>query len=120
MSKIDVLLKNYEKTISIPWRDLAAAQRVIFAVYQESDERRLKAKITEFELATRNLNHGWVEFNLTDTFSEWMHSQRYAKSYYKNPKLLHELKKNVLTTHLTSWDETAGKLDMIYRSICNA
>ena len=88
MSKIDVLLKNYEKTISIPWRDLAAAQRVIFAVYQESDERRLKAKITEFELATRNLNHGWVEFNLTDTFSEWMHSQRYAKSYYKNPKLL--------------------------------
>ena len=31
-----------------------------------------------------------------------------------------ELKKNVLITHLTSWDETAGKLDMIYRSICNA
>jgi len=88
MGKIDVLLMNYEKAISIPWRELAAAQRVIFAVYLESDERRLNAKVTEFEIVTRNLNHGWREFDLTDTFSEWMHSQRYSKSYYKNPKLL--------------------------------
>lgn len=88
MSKIDVLLMNYEKAISIPWRDLAAAQRVIFAVYQESDDRRLKAKFTEFEIVTRNLNHGWKEFDLTNTFSEWMNSQRYAKSYYINPILL--------------------------------
>ena len=88
MSKIDVLLKNYEKTVSIPWRDLAAAQRVIFAVYHELDERRLRAKLPEFEIATRNLNHGWIEFNLTDTFAEWMNSQKYAKSYYNNPKLL--------------------------------
>ena len=52
MSKIDILLKNYENSIIIPWRDLAAAQRVIFAVYNESDERRLKAKIPEFEIIT--------------------------------------------------------------------
>lgn len=88
MSKIDVLLKNYEKQIMIPWRDVAAAQRVIFAVYSEFDERRLRSKISEFEIVTKNLEHGWVHYDLTESFAEWMNGQRYAKSYYQKPHLM--------------------------------
>lgn len=53
-------------------------------------------------------------------FDDYKNQYETIITLYKNPKLLHELKKNVLTTQLTSWNETAGKLDMIYRSICNA
>ena len=38
MSKIKRLLQSYSKYIAIPWRDdAAAAQRVIFCVYDETD-----------------------------------------------------------------------------------
>jgi hypothetical protein len=39
VSKIKRLIASYNKYIAIPWRsDAAAAQRVIFCVYNESDE----------------------------------------------------------------------------------
>lgn len=88
MSKIDALLRNYEKEITVPWREAAAAQRVIFAVYPVSDERRLRLKINEFEIATKNLEHGWIHYDLSDTFAEWMHGQKYAKSYYQKPNFM--------------------------------
>ena len=88
MSKIDTLIKNYETCIAIPWREIAAAQRVIFAVYPESDERRLRDKIVELEIATKNHGHGWIHFDLTNTFAEWMGGLKYAKSYYQKPQLL--------------------------------
>ena len=91
MSKVDILVHNYEKLIRIPWRDLAAAQRVIFAVYNASDERRLISKVTEFEIVTRNYGHGWYEYNLTNTFEIWMSNQKYAEKYFEKPHLISNL-----------------------------
>lgn len=92
MSKIKRLVQSYGRYIAIPWRDdVAAAQRVIFCVYNETDELRLRSKIDEFELATQEAGHGWAVFDLTDTFATWMSSQRYAKSYFKKPHLLNTL-----------------------------
>ena len=89
MSKIKRLIESYKKYIAIPWRsDAAAAQRVIFCVYNESDELRLRAKIDEFEIATRDNGHDWGVFDLTDTFAQWMATQKYARSYFKKPELL--------------------------------
>lgn len=89
MSKIKRLLASYKKHIAIPWRpDAAAAQRVIFCVYNEADELRLRAQIDEFEIATRENDHDWAVFDLTDTFAEWMAEQKYAQSYFKKPDLL--------------------------------
>lgn len=89
MSKIKRLLQSYSKYIAIPWRDdAAAAQRVIFCVYDETDERALRAKVDEFEIATRQANHEWACFDVTDTFAHWLASQRYAKSYFQKPNLL--------------------------------
>ena len=91
MSKIDTLIKNYSRTIAVPWREIAAAQRVIFAVYPEADELKMRARLGEFELATRSIEngkHGWVHFDITNTFAEWMQSLKYAKTYYQKPKLI--------------------------------
>ncbi len=89
MSKIRRLVQSYGRHIAIPWRDDAAAeQRVIFCVYHESEERWLRARVDEFELATRQAGHNWVLFDLTDTFAVWLSTQRYAKSYFQKPHLL--------------------------------
>lgn len=88
-NKIKQLVQSYQKYISVPWRDdAAAAQRVIFCVYQESDERRLRAGIDEFELVTRQTGHEWTLFDLTDSFGRWLLSQKYVHSYFQKPQLL--------------------------------
>ncbi len=98
MSKIKRLIQSYGKYIAVPWRDDAAAlQRVIFCVYNESEERALRAKIDEFEIATRQAGHGWAVFDLTDSFAEWLAAQRYATSYFKQPQLLSTLLPNYQT-----------------------
>ena len=54
MSRIRKLLNSYVGFISVPWKtDAAAAQRVIFCVYNESDELKLRAHIDEFEIASK-------------------------------------------------------------------
>lgn len=89
MSKAKRLLGAYTKFIEIPWRDdAAAAQRVIFCVYAETDELRIRAHIEEFELATTKAGHRWFDFDLTDTFADWMSGQKYAKRYFEQPNLL--------------------------------
>ena len=92
MSRIKRLVQSYYKYISVPWRDdAAAAQRVIFCVYNENEERWLRANIDEFEIVTREASHEWAMFDLTDTFATWFASQRYAKSYFLKPHLLSTL-----------------------------
>lgn len=89
MSRIKRLIQSYHTFIAIPWRsDSAAAQRVIFCVYNEDYELRLRAKIEEFELVTRQSGHRWEIFDLTDTFADWLSRQRYATSYFQRPQLL--------------------------------
>lgn len=88
MSKLKRIVENYENHIGIPWRDAAAAQRVIFCVYNPMDELKLRTKIPEFELATSKQKHKWLHFDLTETFAEWLGSQKYAKSYFVKPQLL--------------------------------
>lgn len=89
MSRIKRLIQSYGNYISVPWRDdAAAAQRVIFCIYRKKDERRLRAKVEEFEFVTKDADHDWALFDLTDTFAVWLASQKYARSYFEKPQLL--------------------------------
>ena len=98
MSKIKHLINSYSKFIAIPWRsDAAAAQRVIFCVYNEEEELRLRIKIDEFEIATKHAGHNWEIFDLTNTFADWLSQQRYSKSYFQKPNLLTTLMPKYLT-----------------------
>ncbi len=89
VSKVKRLIESYCKYISVPWRgDAAAAQRVIFCIYNESDELRLRAHIDEFEITTSQAGHEWILFDMTDTFANWLGGQRYANNYFQKPELL--------------------------------
>ena len=92
MSKLKRLLQSWERFIRTPWRDdVAAAQRVVFCVYDPNEERALRSRIGEFELATTAAGHGWRQFDLSDTFAQWLSTQRYAEKYFKQPELLRTL-----------------------------
>ena len=81
MTKSKKLINSYNKFITIPLRsDVAAAQRVIFCIYSEKDELRLRARIDEFEIVTRQSGHEWMVFDLTDTFPKWLASQAITRS----------------------------------------
>ena len=109
MTRIKQLINSYSKFIAIPWRsDVAAAQRVIFCIYSERDELRLRARIDEFEIATRQSGHEWMGFDLTDTFPKWLASQKYAKSYFKKPEHLYTLLPNYLAFITDSFEEFIG------------
>ena len=89
MSRVKRLIQSYGRHIAISWRDdAAAAQRVVFCVYNENEERWLRARVDEFEIVTRQAGHEWVLFDLTNTFAGWLATQRYAKSYFQKPHLL--------------------------------
>jgi hypothetical protein len=88
VNKISRLLDSYRRFIALPWQDAAAAQRVIFCVYDEGDERRLRARIEEFDLATIQAQHRWLLFDLSDSFADWLGRERYAQRYFAQPMLL--------------------------------
>ena len=85
MTKIKRLLEVYEEFITIPWRhDTDPEQRILFCVYDEQDELRMRVKIDEFELITRQADHDWIRFDITDFLPRWVVQQRYAASYFKD------------------------------------
>ncbi len=88
MGRIDRLAERYERYISLPWeKDLAGAQRVIFVVYDKSDERRLRARTQLFKIATDKAGHSWIECDLTDAFADWMtNGVEYRESYFESPE----------------------------------
>ena len=86
MGRIEQLVENYGRFAALPWeQNLAGAQRVWFAVYDPSDERRLRIRLGEFELATKSDKHGWKLVDVTDAFVDWMVVEDYRESYYEAP-----------------------------------
>ena len=89
MSKIDQLAALYEREISVPWqRTIAGAQRVILVVYDKESERAFRARKAEFENRTRSAGYGWVEFDCTRSFAEWMSADDYREAYFEEPEAL--------------------------------
>lgn len=76
MSRINQLLQNYRRHVSLPLNpNKAAAQRIWFAVYSPEDERRLQHRVQEFELATREAGYAWHLIDLHGRLSEWFNVQ---------------------------------------------
>ncbi|CAO1669326.1 DUF1788 domain-containing protein [Halomonas sp. NYA30] len=101
MSKVKRLVGSYGRFIALPWReDAAAGQRVVFCVYPEAEELRLRANRDEFELVTRQHGHEWLTFDLTDTFAQWMAEQEYADAFFEMPDQL-----KLIDHHYLEWLE---------------
>jgi len=86
MGRIEELAVAYHSHISAPWqKNLAGAQRTIFIVYDKADERKLRAKLELFEMATRQAIHDWKLFDFTSTFASWMAAMDYKDEYFEEP-----------------------------------
>ena len=86
MSRIDELAKRYADHIAVPWQQgLPAANRVVMLVYEKELERHLRAKLLEFEHATKTAGHGWQLVDLTTAFAEWMGGMKYREEYFERP-----------------------------------
>jgi hypothetical protein len=89
MNEIDRLLQAYDRFVRLPWdRSLAGAQKVWFVIYDPAQERRLRLRIPEFEVATRNAGHDWVLFDLTDSFAHWLAQHDYRDAYFEDPEAM--------------------------------
>ncbi len=85
MSGVEALARAYERSVRQSWEGVAGPQRVWFAIYRPEDERRLRARIGEFENITRQAGHGWRHCDLTDCFAAWMASHPYRDRYFARP-----------------------------------
>ncbi len=89
MGKIEELAVEYGRHVSVPWqRNLAGAQRVMMVVYEKELERMLRARIGEFEQATRRANHEWKLVDCSRWFAEWMARDDYRDAYFEDPSHL--------------------------------
>jgi len=89
MNTTDRLIHNYERFVKLPWQaGLAGPQRVWFAVYPPTEERRVRAKLQQFELDTHAAGHRWQVVDLTHAFGQWLGGHEYRDAYLEDPAAL--------------------------------
>lgn len=89
MSTIDRLLSNYSRQVSLPWStNMAGKQRIWFAVYPPAEERRVRAKLPQFEELTLGAKHGWTAVDLTRVLPDFLAGHKYRESIFQNPQHL--------------------------------
>ena len=87
MSAIDRLLTNYSRQVRLPWSTaMAGKQRVWFAVYPPAEERRIRARLPQFETNTLEANHGWSTVDLTGLLPEWIAGHEYREGIFAEPE----------------------------------
>jgi len=89
MNAIDRLLTNYSRQVSLPWSaNVAGKQRVWFAVYPPVEERRVRARLPQFEELTLGAGHGWSTVDLTGLFPDFLAAHKYRESIFEKPQHL--------------------------------
>lgn len=103
MGRIEELAARYRGHIGAPWqRNLAGDQKAIFLVYPKSDERRLRARLELFEMATTSTGHRWRLLDLTDAFARWMADTAYRDVYFEEPETLAMKLKSDFVQHVAA------------------
>ena len=86
MNIIDRVLTNYARRVRLPWDvNTSGKQRVWFAVYPLSEERRVRARLPQFEALTLEANRGWVTVDLTRLLPEWFGAHEYREAIFQEP-----------------------------------
>jgi hypothetical protein len=87
MSAIDRLVSNYARQMRLPWSaNVSGKQRVWFAVYPPAEERRLRARLPDFETLTLEAKHGWTSVDLTRLLPEWVAAHEYREGIFHEPQ----------------------------------
>ena len=109
MSHCSQLLQNYQRFVRLPWAGrLAGKQRVWFAVYPPSEERRVRAHILEFQVSTIEAGRKWHLLDITDFPAKWMAAHQHAAGYFSDPSAFSALEE----------DFRAGVIAVIQEALC--
>lgn len=111
-SRVARLVSAYRQHLAVPWQPgLAAIQRVIFVVYDKTDELRLRARVDEFKLVTQEAAKTWLLIDLTDAFAHWLAAQEYRDAYFESPEDLSGWQSGELTAFLAALvEETRARI----------
>jgi hypothetical protein len=86
MARIEELAAIYKAHIGAPWqKNIAGPQKMVFVVYPKEEERRLRARLELFEMATKETQHNWMLFDFTPVFAQWMAATDYRDEYFQQP-----------------------------------
>jgi hypothetical protein len=89
MSAIDHLLSNYSRQVRLRWStNMSGKQRVWFAVYPPAEERRVRARLPQFEELSLAANHGWITVDLTRLLTDFLAAHKYRESIFQEPQHL--------------------------------
>jgi Domain of unknown function (DUF1788) len=89
VSAVDHLLSNYSRQVRLPWSgNMSGKQRVWFAVYPPAEERRVRARLPQFETLTLAANHGWATVDLTRLVPEFLSAHQYREQIFTEPQHL--------------------------------
>jgi len=87
VSQVEKLIQNYRRFVAMPWQaNLAGVEKVWFAVYDPNQERRVRLRLEEFQIATKEAGKKWRLVDLTNSFAEWMAGHRYREAYFDSPE----------------------------------
>lgn len=96
MSQINNLISNYRRFMQLPWQqNVAGAQRVWFAVYPPSEERRIRARIKEFELAALEAKKRWHLVDITHFPAHWLGNHEYHEGYFDEPSAISNVEQDL-------------------------
>ncbi|MCC6484059.1 MAG: DUF1788 domain-containing protein [Armatimonadetes bacterium] len=89
MAGIPELIEAFDRRVSLQWQqNLSGREKVWFCIYAPRDERRLRARLGEFQLAAEKAGKCWHLVDLSWALEEWLARNEYCSSYFGNPELL--------------------------------
>ncbi len=87
MNTIDRLISNYSRQVRLPWTaNTSGKQRVWLAVYPPDEERRVRARLPEFEALTHKAGHEWSTVDLTPLLPEWIEAHEFREGIFAEPE----------------------------------
>jgi len=96
MSHCDRLQRNYQRFVRLPWSDhLAGKQRVWFAVYPPSEERRVRARLLDFQIPTIEAGRKWQALDLADLPAKWLQAHPDHDEYFREPAALQAVEEEI-------------------------
>jgi hypothetical protein len=104
---VEQRIRAYDRFVRLPWKNgLSGPEKVWMVIYPPAEERRLRRRIQEFELATTGADHGWKMVDLTPLFARWMADNPYRERYFNAPQTI-DLALEDFATYLRNHIRTA-------------
>jgi hypothetical protein len=86
LSSVEELLDDFKKRLTVPWRDdEPPAGRVWILWYDKANERRVRGRLREFQLAAEQAGKGWREIDISPRFGAWVAQQPWFERLAKRP-----------------------------------